>query len=80
MPLINFFSLLKVREETANLLKEHDVECQYRDTINIKGKKHPIPVYLVPLKTVDRISDSSQVIISDIKLTKPRKSIDNRDS
>ena len=73
-----FLSLFKVREETANLLKQNNVECKYRDTISIKGKKQPMPVYLIPLKTGDNTSDSGQVIISDIKLTNPRKSVDSR--
>ena len=73
-----FVPFFKVREETANLLKQHNVECKYRDTISIKGKKQPMPVYLIPLKSGDNTSDSCQVIISDIELTKPRKSVDSR--
>ena len=73
-----FVPFYKVREETANLLKQHNVECKYRDTISIKGKKQPMPVCLIPLKSGDNTSDSCQVIISDIELTKPRKSVDSR--
>ena len=70
-----------MREETALLLKEHGVECKYRDTIRIKGKKEPMPVYLISLAQSEGSSyNADPVIISDIKITNQRLSNDNKKS
>ncbi len=69
---------IQVREQTANLLKAQCVDCTYRDTIPIKGKKEPIPVYLISLEQPGGSAYTNDpVIISDIKITK-RSSTDNR--
>ena len=73
----NLSKYFQVREETALLVKQHNIECKYRDTIRIKGKKQPLPVYLISLQSGEKTYNTDPVIISDIKVTNTKNTVDS---
>lgn len=46
---------IQVPLETAQVLMQHGIICQYRDDMNIKGIEHPVPTYFVSLDSNNRL-------------------------
>lgn len=46
---------IQVPKETAEVLMQYGIICQYRDDMSIKGIEHPVPTYCVSLDTRNKL-------------------------